>query len=252
MGGWFIAVVLVMIVMNAFLFLALTSITARVNHQVNSFFSHKLDICNNLMEQRLAQLEELRNQVEEQKQKKAELEKTEVPEEHAPQPAAVYSSTPTTYVNKHFREQYCLVRQGAHMDKAEVVRQILTQHGQTEDIPGLKQKKAILDRFSYDSRYLLMTLGSQEQLRILEEELNDEEQQILRAYCEQNPEFSSDAFFQQLQNECSQYSDTCVIKVAPNVTVNLPDHPEVVQQNDEEICEGIKVLYRGQLYDYSL
>lgn len=252
MGAWFIAVLLVMIVMNAFLFLTLTSITARINHQVNSFFTKKLDFCNDMVEQRLAELENLRNQVETQKKNLKNMPEKVPPQHSGAAAPAFHSSTPASYVNKDFRTQYCMVRECIPYDKRTIVEKILAVKAGEPETLGLAQKRSILGRFSYDTRYLLLTLEPQEQLQLIQEELTADEREILDEFCERNPEFSSSEFFSELQNECNLHDENIVVKTAPNVTLEFPNHPEIVHEGDEGICEGIKVFYRGQLYDYSL
>lgn len=255
MKDWFLAVLLVMIVINAFLFMALTGITARVNRQIQKFYQGKLELFNGLAAEKEERLEHLRSEIRTEEQHLQEVREeiaSAVPVQE-PQPPLVFGAPAAGYRNEDFTEQYRLVRKAFECDAKSVLSEVIEKEKQEEGSMALPYVESLLAKFPFETRYQIMTLPESDQLELVKEILSGEESSLLSVYLKEHEDFDVLSFLAEMENYRKEHGKEFVIRTGAGEKLELGDFPEEVrQETDENICEGFKVFYGSHMYDYSL
>ena len=98
--------------------------------------------------------------------------------------------------------------------------------------------------------YQIGLLSMEDQHEILYEIFDDEEDQVLRDYVAQHPNFLIVEFRDFLRMEAELNQDRMTVKAADGKF--LEQHPDVEAEVDESLGEGIKVFRGSRMYDYSI
>jgi len=156
------------------------------------------------------------------------------------------------YKNNDLKSDYKTIRQLSSLDKASAVEAV--QNVQT--LEGEEHSKVVLsikDILDYDTVFRLASMDNNIQEDILRQCFNQDQQKILDDYLSQIPGlFDAVDFFGYIQN-LSEMCDTNYYVYTSNENeqyVGLGEN--VTPIYDDEIAEGIKVVYRNKLYDYSI
>lgn len=109
-------------------------------------------------------------------------------------------------------------------------------------------------RNKFDSKiiYDLKILSDEEQIEFLNNNLNEKEQEIYKAYITINKKHNLDSFIDYL-NELVDLNNPNITVYVGNKNENydhLSEHIKTIYSKD--IYKGIKIIYRNKIYDYSL
>lgn len=247
----FLTVLLVLLVMNGFLFLVLKQIVPRVGEQVNRRFLEELSIFDDLYEEKMKKLEALReqdslygNNIFEKKEKK----ENSVSVSTAGVSAVEVPVSKTT--NKNFYQEYQYVKNKFRFDKDAVVNRIAAMEP-SEEAKKARTAERILKKIPEKTFWEISTLDSDQQKELFSEVLEGEENSLLTAYdLEAAGRFSALAFRDYLFVIRRLYVDR--ITVYTSDRSYKPSDPKVKVVYDKTICEGIRVVRGNRQYDYSL
>lgn len=160
-----------------------------------------------------------------------------------------------SYKDMDFKDEYKNLKEKMNLNKRDIVFDVIRNLKKVDTNPLYPYIASIKRRFSFDMIYNINTLPTEHQITVMRETLLDKEQTVLDYYlqeeCREN-EFSAVDFFSYIDQQDRIYDETIYIYTGEEDEdfSNIRDNTETIV--DKEICEGLKILYRNKLYDYSI
>ena len=210
----FLAVLVVLLLMIAFMFLVIRQVSDRVTGQVNGRYMRELSVFDRLYEEKKKKLEELE---EKERLYGVNLMKKDAPAKNpakvqtvAETPAAGLELPPASTGQTDFGEAYRNVRNEFAVDRSAEIRGILS----LDPGPMAETGKAagrILTDLPLETAYSLSTLDPEEQEQILRQCLDEEELKILEQYLDENGTMDACGFREYASVFSDLYSDKTTV-----------------------------------------
>jgi len=256
----FIAIFLIMGVMIYFITASLRIVTENANKKVNAYFISKLGEYDKDFKEKMNRLEELQESKEEVEQQikilKMDYNALNVSRFYKPRPVIRDTYIPVAhYIDNEFFSDYKKAKRLLVMDKAQIIRTVFEKYPYEGNIERYNLANSIKDKLNYEAMYDLCTLPKLEQLQALNEGLTASEVDLLEEYIKSllDPDkFDIIGFINWIKFVVNEES--------PILTAYLGEEDEdysdvadnVVCLYDKNVCEGIRIVYQGRLFDYSI
>lgn len=246
----FIAVIIVIMLMNIFLFFVFKGIAVNVGKHAQNYVVRQLSVYDELIEKKEQKLRELKNALS---NGQAQIAKDRVQQQGNIQtPINPFAITPGNYLDGDFLHYYRTVREFFHFNHSLCINNVLEQYDTVEhDLHSLLSRQ-ILEQFSLNDRFSLSTLEEQDQIEILEEVLNEDEYSLFEEYRTFRKSFDCLNFFDWLETESYRSDSAVIIKTGEKKEDLTRLNGRIRMQYDESICEGIQIILRNKLYDFSI
>ena len=222
----FLAVLVVLLLMIAFMFLVIRQVSDRVTGQVNGRYMRELSVFDRLYEEKKKKLEELE---EKERLYGVNLMKKDAPAKNpakvqtvAETPAAGLELPPASTGQTDFGEAYRNVRNEFAVDRSAEIRGILSLDPGPMAETG-KAASRILTDLPLETAYSLSTLDPEEQEQILRQCLDEEELKILEQYLDENGTMDACGF----REYASVFSDLTVTR-----RLSIPEIRRVPDKTD--------------------
>ena len=151
--------------------------------------------------------------------------------------------------NKNLQDIEKKIDEEFNFDNEKIIKEFINNIDESKNYDYCKRLKS---KFSFNQVYELKTLTSDEQLKRLRQLLNDEEYKILELYIDTHLEFILDDFINYL-NELIRLNETTVTIYVGNEDESYDYLDKHIRTRiDKDIYRGIKIGYRGHIYDFSL
>lgn len=243
----FLAVALVMVLLIGFVLIVLHSLAVSAGVRIRADMKRLLESYDRVIEVKSEEIRRLQQ----------ELGSMERPESAAA-PAA--SGTPAgeearraasvpeaaEYRHAAFGDSYGVVQD--HFFLTEGERQALAAQVRQEEqgTPRGSAARMLRESLGYDTVFRMMMLAPEEQLKLLDTSLNDEDWTLLRDFCEERPAgaegFTITAFCDWLEE----------VSALEGGGLEIRGNSGAGQDGRRLICEGVQILTGGRLYDYSI
>lgn len=256
----FIAIFLVMGVMIYFIAVSLMLVVENSTKRVNAYFLSKLGEYDEDFEKKIVEMEDLEDQRESLKQEirilQMDHKALETSRFYRPRPVMRDTYIPIArYIDNGFFEDYKKAKTLLVMDKAEIIRNIMEKFPYTGDLKKYKTANKILEKLNFQAVYDLSSLPESTQLEVLDEALTKTEKLLLKEYMDEKE--NNDCF--DLLDFLS-WTEQVVNKESPQLLAAIGEKDEdysdvaenVVCRFDQNVCEGIRIIYQNKLYDYSI
>lgn len=246
----YIIAVVIALVLITILFFALRSTVKRIDYNTKKYFVEKLQDYDYLIEEKQQVLDNLNKEIEENKKALSELKANNLTKE-PPKESKYYNNTSVPrYTDEELFKKYKDIKEKFSFDFYEVVKSFVKEK-LTKDTGEYDILVKIRKKFSNDVIYKIMGFKSIEQKKQVEDMLDSVEMNTIKKHIKMN-EFNINKFITVL--------DTAIEKTDPVVYVYTGDKNSnydsisniVKTVYDVNVNEGIKILYKGNLYDYSL
>lgn len=260
MTAVFIAIFLVMGVMIYFIAVSLRIVIENATKRVNAYFLSKLGEYDEDFEKKIEEMEELEDQRESLKQEIRILQmdhnSLEASRFYRPRPLMRDTYIPIArYIDNGFFEDYKKAKNLLVMDKAQIIRDIMEKFPYTGNLKRYQTAKKILDKLNFQAIYDLSGLTEDVQLEVLEEVFTKPEKLLLKEY---RDESEDKEHFDLL--EFLNWVKQILHRESPRLLASVGDENEdysdisenVVCKFDQNVCEGIRIVYQNKLYDYSI
>lgn len=233
-----IAIVLVMFIINSFMVYAIIRCWERVNDKIKKFFLDKssnfdIPIVNN----------------EDSVCVKNNTDKVVIKEK--PVYVVATDNNASTYKN-NFKDDYKRIKEQMSFDKDEILNKVVD----INIFESNNVSKAIVDlcnQFDFNTVYELSTLEPRLQEKVLKESLNDNQRYFLDEYLKNKiGEFNSIDFYDYIKQIAKKEDPNFYVKTGWKNDNFDDDEKKIVTIHDDEITEGIKILHKDKLYDYSV
>lgn len=261
----FVAVFIVLIIMNVFMFLVLRQMAISTGRQIEKDAVRLFAVYDGILEDRSRRLEELDTELLD---KLDDLEAMEQRKESGgtQAPAGVACVVTGKYRDEGFANIYQQVKNQFQFDLEEILNR-LGQAGQDKDSQALKGcMEGILEKFSFDTQYELSTLPIEDQASLMEEVLDPDEKLIYHSYGEMTGKQDVQSFLEWLKIQWRSLDTGMTVRMARSVDGLSADGMSVGGlsvdglsagggvsfEQDPSLCEGFQIIQGNQLYDYSI
>ena len=258
----FAAIFLVMGVMIYFITLSLRIVTENASKKVNAYFVSKLQEYDDSFEEKLDELAQLQEEKEKLQQEikilKMDHNMMQTSRFYKPRPVIRDSFIPIArYIDNGFFEDYKLAKTLLVMDKENIIRTIMEKFPYSGDMKRYETAQSLLDKLNFEAIYDLCSISEEEQLKILDEEMSDEEADLFEEYGKETnlteiKDFKILSFLSWLKEIVNEESPMLVAYVGDEAEDYSHISPYVICQFDKNVCEGIRIVYQKRLYDYSI
>ena len=260
MTAIFIAIFVIMGVMIYFIAASLRIVTENANRKVNVYFLSKLKEYDDDFKVKMNILEELKKSKEEVEQEikilKMDYNAMQVSKYYKPRPVIRDAYIPVShYIDNGFFSDYKTAKNLLVMNKADIIKTVLERFPYHGDKKRFDSANAILEKLNFEALYGLCTLEKDAQIKILLDAFEKDELALLDEFAQ---DFHSIDDFELL--DFVAWLRQIVSIETPVLTAYLGEEEEnyndvadnVVCLFDKNICEGIRIVYQGRLYDYSI
>ena len=187
---FFVAVVIVLVVLIYFMVIVLRSVVSEVNPKVNGYFLKHLEDFDEQYEDKFTRIKEM-NEKEEKLSRtlrslEREMESYKVSPFYVPRPIPRDIYIPTArYIDNDFFLEYKITKDKLmSIDKQQVVYNVMDKVPYTGNIERYRVACDVIDCLDFDSMYNLCSVPADSQLEVLREALVDEKEELLNEYVE--------------------------------------------------------------------
>ena len=233
-----IAIVLVMFVINSFMVYAIIRCWERVNDKIRKYF---LDKSSDFYVS--GQMDENEYVAEGNKANTVVVKEKPV--------YLVSPEVENPSYKKDFKEEYKTIKQNMSFDKEEVLEKVVDDN-KADDKSGSTAIE-LCKALDFDTVYNLSTLEPDSQKAILRETFAEGQLTILNDYLSTiNGEFNIIDFSDYVKRAAKKEDPNFYVKTGWKQDNFDDEDKKIVTIHDEEITEGIKIVHKDKLYDYSL
>ncbi len=248
MSAIYISALIIVIVLNIFMFIALKNIVGAINKETKSYFVEKLQNYDELIkvkEDKLKQIEEELNK----SNKVGDYDNSEIQDNTD---SVELDINVPNYLNEDVFKQYKKINETFIVKEEEIIKNFIDEKLDTSDLSLYNTLDTLNNKFSFDKMYELSTLSSDEQISILKDIINDDEVNILEEYINNNETFNVLDFNKYIDEEMLKHDPVVYVKTG-NSKDNFDNLNKYIKTiYDEEICAGIQIIYKDKIYDYAL
>lgn len=250
----FLAVLAVLVIMNVFMLFILRQMAAATGRQVERDAGRIFGMYDGILEEKSRQLELLRQEEEALcrsiEKKKEERGQNAISQTVSKGPKPQVRTA--VFRDASFARTYNRVRQSFLVPAAEMVREF------KEQLPAETDRErewrmcleGIQDIFTFDNLYRISILPPERQEELLSGILDERQFALYSEWKDGHPGGSAADFSQWLDGALASVSDQVIVKASPEQAEEKESG--ALWEADSSICEGIKLIYRDRLYDYSI
>lgn len=244
-----IAAFIIIISMVTLMVFILQNTIKRINRQTKTYFVDKLQIYDDLISDKEQQLEEINNKI---KQLNLNIKTEDNFREQKEDSLSDYNFIIPDYRDSSFFENYKSIKKNFNFNKTELVEKIIKNNIKSEDEVYYNTLKNIETIFDKNIFYQLLTLTKKEQLDFIKTTLTDDDRVIFDKYIKKNTNFSLIDFKKFIEDEKRKNNPVIYVKTGDkNDNFNKIDK-RIKTVYDHDISEGLIVIYKDKIYDYSL
>lgn len=154
------------------------------------------------------------------------------------------------FKSSSFREDYRIIRRMALLNRQAALRRVMDV--QKNEKPQRSVFRELAEILDYDTvfRMSLCTPGQQESL--LKECLTPEQFQAAEDLVAGSKKFDVLELYNHLKEKAFLQDNTFYVYAAQGEAFPVPAADGVNVQSDDSIVEGVRIVYRNKLYDYSI
>lgn len=249
----FVASVLVMLVMIAFMTLVVISLSQKLGKKIRDNVIRDLSSYDLLIKNKTAVIEQLNRELLD---KKEELRGAKAVSFKDSKKASSINATALSgnehgFIHRSFVDDYRTIRASFDFDKQRILTDIsqIKVNSSAKELQDVLKK--ILEKLTFESVYKMSSLSQESQLEILKECFDEKEKHIINQFLQENNSFDIIEFYSWLKNIYMSVDDTIYVKSFEDANYSVPEKNVSVEVADD-ICDGMQVVYQNRLFDYSL
>lgn len=245
-----IAVLIILVVMNLFMVLVLRQMVLSTGKQIEKDAVRLFSAYDGIIEKKSQKLRQLEEELEEKKQNQ-KMESTFRQEEASTRASGEACVVTGRYRDETFCSDYQMVKENFCTDPGEILKRI------QKELPRENRTLAVIDgileKFSFDICYEMLTLSEEQQDQILNEFLEPDEQALREAYIRETGIRQLQPFYQWLLAQKRMLDQSIELRVGTSLRKRAEElEDQAVPSYEPEICEGFQVKAGNRLYDYSI
>lgn len=232
-----VVILVVMFIINLGMIFAIIRLTKRTNDNMRKFFLEKSSEIFPMLEQQKINDTETKIEIVEKKTSEYLVNEVDM----------------TNYKSNTFKDEYKNLKEEMNFNKENVILDVIQSEDDDEEKFSDAIKK-INDDFDFDTIYELSTISVNKQLEVLNEVFNAKQKKFLENYLNKysDREFNVTDFFNYVKEQAKLIDENFYIKTGYHEDNFNELGDNVVTVHDDEITEGIKVVHKNKMYDYSI
>ena len=258
---FFVAVVIVLLVLIYFMVAVLRSVVSEVNQKVNEYFLKHLEEYDEQYSSKLSNIKKM-NAKEETLSRtlrslEREMESYRVSPFYVPRPVPRDIYIPTArYIDNDFFVEYKVVKDKLmSIDKQEVIYNVIEKVPYTGNLSRYKLACDIMEDMNFDVLYNLCSVSATDQIEVLSEAFTGDKKDVLEQFVntlEIDETFDSMKFYDYVKNIRKIEDPHVYVSVAENERDYTEEEKNIICSVDGNICEGLKIIFQNKIYDYSI
>lgn len=248
----FIAVAAVLILLNLFFVFIIRALGARIGNFAQNNMLRQSSVFDELILRKEETLQGLLGSIETAESKLRDL--TEVAQEHTDYgiPLEHHAVIPGNYMDPDFSKDYKQIRENFLFNKEALIRQIAAYlKDEPEDALTLAARR-ILSALDTDVCYQLSTLSAEEQVDTLRSVFDEQQNALLGEYAGEHPSFEGFEFTAWLKEYLFKNSGEILVRTGMQSDNFDAVDSRVRTEYDDALIEGLYVIHKGKMYDYSI
>lgn len=242
-------VILVILIINAFLFFAIKSISKKLNADMKKLMLKKLEVYDDIIDKKESRLSELNNIVQVDLEDEETEQKRNI-SNHVVTNISINDEI-TSYEDESFFENYLLIKNNFNFDYKAIVEEFVRKNDYiNKSLHNLY--KSINKKINLELYYELLKNDEEDRKAILLEVLSENEKNIVLEYEKANEKFDLVEFVDYIKEQVSYSDPTILIKGNKKFKYLEKIDSRISVKEDNSIIEGIQILYQGKIIDYSL
>lgn len=260
-----------MVVFTVFVF---DNLGKKINEMIKKYFLEKLQDYNYMIDEKEAELEKLRKEVEKNKELLAQMDQMPKVEfsnqieknlkqmrsfkkgQNKIRENAIISMPNPEYRDKDFFSNYKKLKTDFRVNVENTIKEFIKKNQEsTSDLKTFEVIKNLRNKLNEDVIYESLVLTNIEQYNIFESGLTEKEKKLLdfsNTYPEKR-KFSVLNLKKQVDTLYKQYDPSIYIYVPIGTTNDYTTlDSNIVQEEYKNISEGVIIKYKGKIYDYSI
>lgn len=260
-----------MVVFTVFVF---DNLGKKINEMIKKYFLEKLQDYNYMIDEKEAELEKLRKEVEKNKELLAQMDQMPKVEfsnqieknlkqmrsfkkgQNKVRENAIISMPNPEYRDKDFFSNYKKLKTDFRVNVENTIKEFIKKNQEsTSDLKTFEVIKDLRNKLNEDVIYESLVLTNIEQYNIFESGLTKKEKKLLdfsNTYPEKR-KFSVLNLKKQVDTLYKQYDPSIYIYVPIGTTNDYTTlDSNIVQEEYKNISEGVIIKYKGKIYDYSI
>jgi hypothetical protein len=260
-----------MVVFTVFVF---DNLGKKINEMIKKYFLEKLQDYNYMIDEKEAELEKLRKEVEKNKELLAQMDQMPKVEfsnqieknlkqmrsfkkgQNKVRENAIISMPNPEYRDKDFFSNYKKLKTDFRVNVENTIKEFIKKNQEsTSDLKTFEVIKDLRNKLNEDVIYESLVLTNIEQYNIFESGLTEKEKKLLdfsNTYPEKR-KFSVLNLKKQVDTLYKQYDPSIYIYVPIGTTNDYTTlDSNIVQEEYKNISEGVIIKYKGKIYDYSI
>lgn len=232
-----VVILVVMFIINLGMIFAIIRLTKRTNDNMRKFFLEKSSEIFPMLEQQKINDTETKIEIVEKKTSEYLVNEVDM----------------TNYKSNTFKDEYKNLKEEMNFNKENVILDVIQSEDDDEEKFSDAIKK-INDDFDFDTIYELSTISVNKQLEVLNEVFNAKQKKFLENYLNKysDRDFNVTDFFNYVKEQAKLIDENFYIKTGYHEDNFNELGENVVTVHDDEITEGIKVVHKNKMYDYSI
>ena len=245
----FIGVYVVLAVLVYLMFKILKNSVDKIGNQSKSYYVDKLQEYDELINDKEEKLNTLNEEIKNKKVEAENIKKDMLTSQIDFDISIIDVLSKTKYQDKSIFEIEQLIDEEFDYDSEKIIKEFIKKTGDDKNFEFCKK---LSKKFTSKKIYELKTLPKDEQEAKLKKMLDENEYKILEVYKSTHEKFKLDGFI--------NYLDELMELNNPAITVYVGNKNEkyeylskrIKTKIDKNIYRGIKIGYRGKIYDFSL
>ena len=252
----FIAVLLVLVLMNVFMLLVLRQMARATGKQVEKDAGRLFGMYDSLIEEKSQELQALS---EEKERLEAEMPPAGRKEETPVLTALPVGISPSVgesrFQDETFSGAYRRVKKEFSFVPEELAGAVKEAVLETREEKALRQGLSSLSELlSFDNLCRISALSGEQQEALFEELLTPEQKALFRPWRESRSGMDAVAFSDWVKTELARLDTRIVVQIPGEGEKTEEGQREdgIVYEESPALCEGARILYKGRMYDFGI
>lgn len=248
-----VAIISVIVIVNVFIFFAIKNISKKLNSEFKRDILDNISIYDDVIENKEIQLEKLNKELSDLELKIESLQaepKVNTSNNNEVVTSINLDEKIAVYEDDSFYENYSLIRNKFKINTKQIINKFLEDNNNDEKLYHMY--KNLIEKINLNTYYKILKLENDLREDELKKLLVEEEVKIVEDFKKSNGSFDLDIFYNYLQEKNRILDPNLIIIGNSNYRYLEKMDKKIKFQEDNSIIEGIKILYKGKIFDYSL
>ncbi|MGL5972399.1 MAG: hypothetical protein ACRCZK_01585 [Oscillospiraceae bacterium] len=244
-----IAVISVFVIVNGFIILILGQVSANLRYRAKNEFITRLNVYDDIIDNKILEIKELENKIEDIS-REGEITYNQHNNVGSNNASNFTIAKVADYTDESFFENYRYLKESFKLNYEEIINQF-KQKFLLENNTIDSYFSSIKEKIIFDVRYKLLLKNKDEQLEYLNNIFIKEENEILNKFIEDKGNFELLEFINFVEENKTLIDKNAIVRLSKDLETIICEDDHIDFIVDEDIIEGLKIIYRNKIYDYS-